>query len=259
MEEQDSNFYLTAKKFWKTVVNKETEANAAKLQQQIELHKRLLNVFQAGNYFYLIFNMYSGDTELVSNSVTEILGYDPEEMSVAFMMNKMHPDDKPYFLNFEYRVVEFFKSLPFDKIEYYKVQYDFRIKTKTGDYVRLLHQAVQIDYDEDNFYRTLCLETDISHIKPEGIPCFSIIGLDGEPSFYNIQEAQVLTKSYDLFTRREREILRLIVEGKNSKTIADELYISLHTVNTHRKNILNKSSAKTPIDLVRKVINEGWM
>eukprot|EP01133_Synstelium_polycarpum_P011796 gene11796-13756_t len=259
MEKQDSNFYLTARKFWKTVVNKETEADAVQLQQQIELHKRLLNVFQAGNYFYLIFNMYSGDTELISKSVTEILGYDPQEMSVAFMMDKMHPEDKPYFLNFEYKVVEFFKSLPFSKIECYKVQYDFRIKAKNGSYVRLLHQAVQIDYDKDNFYRTLCLETDISHVKPVGIPCFSIIGLDGEPSYYNIQDTEVFTKSYDLFTRREREILKLIVEGKDSKTIAEELYISLHTVNAHRKNILNKAGAKTPLDLVKKVIKEGWM
>lgn len=259
MEKHNSNFYLTAKKFWKSVVNKETEADAAKLQQQIELHRRLLNVFQAGNYFYLIFNMYSGDTELVSESVTEILGYDPEEMSVAFMLDKLHPADKAYFLNFEYKVVEFFKSLPFDKIEYYKVQYDFRIKAKNGNYIRLLHQAVQIDYDKDNFYRTLCLETDISHVKPEGTPCFSIIGLEGEPSYYNIKDTEIFKKSYDLFTRREREILKLIIEGKSSRSIADELYISLHTVNAHRKSILNKAGTKTPLDLVRKVINEGWV
>jgi len=62
-----------------------------------------------------------------------------------------------------------------------------------------------------------------------------------------------------MFTKREREILKCIVEGKMSKTIADELCLSLHTVNTHRKNILAKAEVKTPVDLIAKAIKEGWL
>ncbi|WP_205686954.1 LuxR C-terminal-related transcriptional regulator [Chitinophaga rhizosphaerae] len=259
MKNTPSKYYLTAKKFWKTVVDIETDADPAALQQQIELHKKLLNVFQAGNYFYFVFNMYSGDTDLMSPGVTNMLGYEPEEMSISFLMDCIHPDDKPFFLNFEHKVVEFFKGLPFEKVHCYKVQYDFRIKAKDGRYVRLLHQAVQIDFDEQNYYRTLCLETDITHIKPEGKPCFSIIGLDGEPSYYNIQDAQVFTKSFDRFTKQERVILKGIVEGKSSKMLAGELCISLNTVNVHRKNILRKAEVNTPLELVTKAIGEGWI
>ncbi|MGE8243917.1 MAG: helix-turn-helix domain-containing protein, partial [Sphingobacterium sp.] len=103
-----------------------------------------------------------------------------------------------------------------------------------------------LDYDESNFYRTLSLHTDISHIKQEGKPCFSLVRLDDEPSFFNIQLDHAFTKSYDMFTKREREILDCIVEGKMSKTIADELCISLHTINTHRKNILAKAGLRHP-------------
>ncbi|WP_199120034.1 LuxR C-terminal-related transcriptional regulator [Pedobacter sp. ASV28] len=259
MKNIDSDFFLTAHKFWKTVVDKETTVDPAQLQAQIEAHKRLLNVFQAGNYFYMIFNMYTGNVDFVSSDVKEILGYEQEEISAAFMMDKMHPDDKTHFLNFEYKVVEFFKALPYDKIPYYKVQYDFRIKKRDGQYLRILHQAVQIDYDEDNFYRTLCLETDITHIKQEGVPCFSIIGLDGEASYYNIQPMQVFTKSYDLFTRRERDILKGIIEGKTSQEMAAQMFISIHTVNAHRKNILAKAGVKTALELVNKSVKEGWV
>ncbi|WP_343532722.1 LuxR C-terminal-related transcriptional regulator [Pedobacter sp.] len=259
MKGTTSNYFLTAHKFWKTVVNKETAADPVKLQQQIEMHQRLLNVFQAGAYYYLIFNMYTGNADFISSGVKQVLGYEPEEMSVEFMMDKIHPDDKSFFLNFEYKVVEFFKSLPFEKIPFYKVQYDLRMKASCGTYRRMLHQAVQIDYDEHNYYRTLCFETDISHIKLEGEPCFSIIGLDGEPSYYNIQNTPSFTKSYDIFTKRERDILKGIIEGKSSKILAEELFISLHTVNAHRKNILSKANVKTPLDLVRKAIKEGWI
>lgn len=174
-------------------------------------------------------------------------------------MNNIHPDDKAYFLNFENANVAFLKRLPFDKVKKYKAQFDFRIKAKDNAYVRILHQVIQIDYDEKNYYRSFGIHTDISHIKKEGIPCFSIIGMEGEPSYYNIQDTNVFTKSYDLFTKREREILKCIVEGRNSQEIAELLFISFHTVNNHRKNILKKANCKNPLDLVTKSINEGWI
>lgn len=258
MAKQSEDFYLTAKKIWGTVV-KEDGNDSNELRLQLELHKRLLNIFQPGSYYYFVFNIYQGLIEFMSNGIADVLGYAPGETDIVFLMDKIHPDDKSYFLNFEYRITEFFKELPFDKIKNYKVQYDYRVRTADNKYIRILHQAIQVDYDENNFYRTLCLQTDISHIKPDGKPCFSIIGLDGEPSYYNIQHTEIFNKSYDLFTNREREILKCIVEGKTSAVIASELFISIHTVNTHRKNILNKAGTKTPLDLLRKVIYEGWI
>lgn len=43
-----------------------------------------------------------------------------------------------------------------------------------------------------------------------------------------------------LLSKREKEIIKLIVEGKSSQDISDLLFISIHTVNNHRKNITNK-------------------
>ncbi len=254
-----SDYYLTARRFWKTVTDRDVTISESQLQLQLEAQKRLFNIFQAGNFYYIIFNMYKSELDFVDSNITNVLGYAPEEFTIALLLENIHPEDKPYFLNFEYRVVEFFKALPFEKVMKYKVQYDVRVKNKWNKYQRVLHQAVQLDYDEKNYYRTLSLHTDITHIKPEGTPCFSLIGLDDEPSYYNIQDANIITQSFDLFTKREREILKCIVEGKSSKAIAEELYISLHTVNAHRKNLLSKAAVKTPVELVRMAIREGWV
>lgn len=259
MADDPSIYYLTARKFWKSVTDSDIKISSSVLQSQIEAYKRLFSVFQAGNYYYIIFNMFKSELEFVDENVTGVLGYTQDEFGIECLMDNIHPDDKAYFLNFEHRVVEFFKALPFDKAGKYKVQYDIRVKTKDNRYVRLLHQALQIDYDEKNYYRTLSLHTDISHIKKEGEPCFSLIGLDGEPSYYNIQDANLYTKSSNQFTKRERQILKCIVEGKGSKEIADELYISQHTVNVHRKNILFKASARTTVELVRMAIKKCWV
>jgi len=55
-------------------------------------------------------------------------------------------------------------------------------------------------------------------------------------------------------TRRERQILKLIAEGKTSQQIAKNLKISKYTVDTHRKNIHKKLDIKTNTGLVKYVL-----
>jgi len=58
----------------------------------------------------------------------------------------------------------------------------------------------------------------------------------------------------ETLSRRELQILDLIVEGKTSKEIGAELYISKVTVDTHRRNILEKTKAKSTADLISNIL-----
>jgi DNA-binding NarL/FixJ family response regulator len=58
-------------------------------------------------------------------------------------------------------------------------------------------------------------------------------------------------------SRREREVLRLIAEGTRSPSIADQLHISLGTVEVHRRNIMRKLGLRTVADLTRYAVREG--
>ncbi|MBL0292777.1 MAG: response regulator transcription factor [Saprospiraceae bacterium] len=60
-----------------------------------------------------------------------------------------------------------------------------------------------------------------------------------------------------LYTKREIEVLREIAKGKTSQQIASELFISLNTVETHRKNILSKSEAKNMTELINFANKSG--
>ncbi len=62
-----------------------------------------------------------------------------------------------------------------------------------------------------------------------------------------------------LLTKRETEILKLIVHGNLNKQIADKLNISLNTVLTHRKNILSKTGIKTVSGLTLYCISDGLL
>jgi DNA-binding NarL/FixJ family response regulator len=58
-------------------------------------------------------------------------------------------------------------------------------------------------------------------------------------------------------TKREIEILKKIAEGNSNQEIANQLFISYNTVDTHRKNIMHKLSIKNTAGLVRYAIEKG--
>ncbi|MBW3130960.1 MULTISPECIES: response regulator transcription factor [Hymenobacter] len=61
------------------------------------------------------------------------------------------------------------------------------------------------------------------------------------------------------FSRRELEVLRLVVADCCNQEIADRLYLSVRTVESHRRALLQKAGAKTLVGLVVQAVREGWV
>ncbi len=57
-----------------------------------------------------------------------------------------------------------------------------------------------------------------------------------------------------LLSPREIEILEMVITGKTSKEIASELFISKTTVDTHRRNVLEKTDCRSTSELLLKVV-----
>lgn len=58
-------------------------------------------------------------------------------------------------------------------------------------------------------------------------------------------------------TKREREILALMINGKTSPEIAETLFISYHTVENHKKNLRVKTETKTSVELIYYVLHNN--
>jgi len=56
---------------------------------------------------------------------------------------------------------------------------------------------------------------------------------------------------------REREILQLVAEGRSSKEMAESLYVSVKTIETHRKQIMNKLNLHSIAELTKYAVREG--
>jgi len=227
---------------------------------EIETQKKLFDLFHVGDYYYYIFNLHELRFEFMSVEVEKVLGYKPDEIEVANFLNLIHPEDKNWFLNFEHKVADFFSQLHFDQVMNYKVRYDYRVRKKSGEYIRILQQVITIDHTkEGGVVKTLGVHTDISHLKMQGDPVLSFIGHHGQPSYIDVKVEQVFPVSADFLTAREREILSKIAEGKKSGLIAKELFISKATVETHRRNLIRKAKVNNIIELVSYAIKKGWI
>jgi len=72
-----------------------------------------------------------------------------------------------------------------------------------------------------------------------------------------LQLSQSESKPSPIITRREKEILQLIVDEFTNQQIADQLFLSLRTVENHRNNLLQKLNVKNTAGLVKVAIIEG--
>lgn len=75
--------------------------------------------------------------------------------------------------------------------------------------------------------------------------------------YLNRAEENESEKEYSNLTPREQEVLTLIAEGHSNTEIANELFISIKTVDRHRENIMHKLNMHSRIDLVKYAIRTG--
>ncbi len=67
------------------------------------------------------------------------------------------------------------------------------------------------------------------------------------------------TERFNSLTDKEKEVIRLVVDGYSNKEIADITFNSIHTISTHRKNINNKISAKNVSSIFKYAYVFGLM
>ena len=92
----------------------------------------------------------------------------------------------------------------------------------------------------------------------------------GGGTYLSPQVAEVVVKGFvrrlgeetgtppaSVLTPREREVLQLLVEGHTVKAIAERIHLGVKTVETHRRNIMEKLGLKNMVDLIKYAMREG--
>lgn len=228
----------------------------------IKLIDQISSTFAAGSFYYYILNFETLKMEYVDPSIKDLLGIEPHEFELETYFNKLHPEDLMTLHKKEEEAVNFLlNKIPTNEIPLYKVVYLVRLEDSSGNYKTILHQAQATSVSKDGkVQQVIGVHTDISYLRVPFDHQISFIS-NTRPSYYSILpdiSLQILSENFrQLFTTREKEIIRNISEGKTFHEIAAKLLVSPLTINTHKKNILRKSHCSNSNELIAKCIRQG--
>ena len=215
-----------------------TDKSIEEIAQEYIPHLKILE--QAGSFAVFLLDRF-GHYYYVTEYVTEDIQAS-DELNIEKLV---HPDDLEVVRRIDKKVWEFLDTLPEEEKLTYKYIYEMRVLDR-GKYVRMIYQMRILAFKDDNF-----LGMGIIDLAPEQSANTSVRFQIKNCLTDEIVPFAIETATDALLSPREREILALAKEGMFSKEISEKLNISIHTVNRHRQNILEKLQVDNIIEAIR--------
>ncbi len=197
------------------------------------------------------------DIQFVSKNIFPMFGIQPEKVSLGYFMTTTHPDDlKRHHLG-RAKLISLGQELYMQKKGHKVMSVNVRARKPDGTYFNALYQAFlfysKVPYES---VFLILIITDISEFKKlhKGFHFYN--GDDRNLFRYPDDE---LLMSGCMFTHTEFRIIELIEEGLSSQEIADKLFRSIYTIQTHRTNILKKSGLSSINDVILSLKDTGLL
>ncbi len=198
----------------------------------------------------------------LSENVQIVLGFTRDEfitMGQGLLLERIHPDDMAAISSKVFRrFMEYSRGLTEKELRNTKFSMNYRTKRKDGSYAQLLQQYYIIAWDKErNPLITLGLCTDITAYKTDSKVVFSVSNYNDKNGLKLATFSESTVSKRLNITRREYDVLKSIMDGLNSRQIAEKLIISQYTVRAHRRNLLDKTKCRNVAELCNYAANNG--
>lgn len=218
-----------------------------------------------GPHFWFIADVVEGFAHSLGGMLEEMMPFSEEaflQNSTSLLFQNSHPVDITHLFAFTNYWIQFYMALPPEKKPHVHATIYLRMLNKKKEYRWVMVQyADSLFNKEGNLLYGLTLVTDISHIKKGGDAMMSILDTSDQhcQQFYCIDQQTRLTESLNVpeISKREQDVLLLLIKGYSSKQIAAELNIAIKTTDHHRQSLLRKTNTKTTGELVATAISYG--
>jgi len=245
---QDYSLFFKFLDFYKPTGFKRIDSNdplMLELETQMEIDNQFIYIADAIQMKILF----------TSKGSFRMLGIPPEELSLYHFMEATHTDDIQRLNLGRAKIIKMAQDLYIAESGTTIISTNYKMRTPSGEYSDFLIQCylfyTTIPYKTVFFLK---IHTNIDWHRKIKHGYHYYVGND--LSYFRYPDEKLLQKG-NILSEREFQIIRLIESGLSSEEIAEKLFLSVHTVNTHRRNILEKSGKESISELIYDLIERG--
>jgi len=208
------------------------------------------------NQFIYIHNLKSG--RFYSNGIQEVLGFYMDMLTPDFFVKHVHPIDLTLYFKLS---KAFYKSvLAHSRLgdpSKISLEVNYRIRKFSGAYIPIVrHTSPYIINSKNEVEAFISVCSEISFMSQSNHMRWRINNLSDDifDKYMNVKPSA----DSGVFSGREVAVLKLIMAGYSSSRIADKLFLSVNTVNTHRKSLMKKANVNKTVDLISFAVENGY-
>lgn len=219
--------------------------------QIIELEEKM----KANKQFLIIGDLLKVQVFYASQGYYDFYGDLPKESYPLVNFERSHPSIKERHSVARSKLFKLSQDIFNNQLANMFVTTNLIIKNRLEKYIDLMFQCYLVYSDLP--YRSVfvvMVHTDLCDIAQMKHGYHFYSGPDA--SYFRFPDNDLLMKG-NMFTNREYEIINCIAEGLDSEQIASKLFISRHTVNTHRRNVLHKTGMRNTHELILDLKQKG--
>lgn len=203
--------------------------------QSISIHDNaVISLFDTSTYQYIY----------LCDKTNVLGGYDSSlfttENGTDFFFSNMHPEQRAAAILIQLKVLSYGIEHTGAILNNVVANTTFLFRKKNGEYFQYLQKGIVVETDElGSPLLYLRYGYDVSHLVKPSVGL--IINSPERTLIWNYNAKTKALEQINLLSVQEKKILKFLSEGKESKEIADLLFISPHTIDTHRRNLLKKT------------------
>lgn len=224
------------------------------IDRDSSLMMNLENMTEADNQFFFVADILQLKILFTSKRSFNMLGVEPENVDPSIFFTATHPDELHRHNLARTRLFSLGQELFIRHKGISILSTNFRTKHFADHYKNILVQCylffTTVPYDTVFLFQVV---TDISWFN---IKYGYHFYLGDDLSFFRYPDRTLLLTG-NTFSEKEFDILKMIASGLNSEQIGKKIFRSVHTVNTHRRNILKKSGKSSTTELIYDLKAQG--
>jgi DNA-binding CsgD family transcriptional regulator len=198
------------------------------------------------------------DIKFISKGVKPMFGIDQDAVTPGFFLTTTHQDDLKRHQLARTKLFSVAQDIFIQKSGTCIISSNFRGRNpEEGGYTDHLYQCF-LFYSKIPYESTflILVITDVSRFEHIHKGFHYYIGND--PKVFRFPDEELLSKG-NIFSHTEFRIIELIEEGLSTKEIAEKLFRSPLTINTHRSNIIEKSGKSSITEVIRELKAKGLL